>query len=140
MRRLILAAVMVLGLATAAQAQIIARPGDIVAWDQAQTDTVSRFEVNIGGGFATIGLPPIQNDANTRPGHNTYGWTIPAGTTGVLNLQVRACNAAGLPEQCGAALLGAITMGVPPPSAPVGPFRIIPGGQSLVVQPPGDED
>ena len=55
---------------------------------------VTRFEMAVDGGtWATIGVPPVGNDALTQPGSKTYVVPIPALTTGTHTVAFRACNA-----------------------------------------------
>lgn len=124
-----------------AQTSLSARPGDWLVWDQLTTSVASleRFEIAVdGGGFASIGLPPVSNDANTAPGHTSFAWQIPVGTVlGSHSYAVRACDDQALGDPCSAPLAGTVLIGVSTPPSPTNGFRVRPQ-DALVVQPPGE--
>lgn len=129
MRQSLMAMAVVLVMATGAQAQGQATPGQAFAFDYETaamtTYSVVRFEQQVdGGAWADIGIPEVSNDGQTPTAHTTYRVAIPALTPGAHAVSFRACNAAG----CGAASTTFPFVLIVQPPAPSG-TRVVSVGQ-----------
>ena len=95
MKRLLLLALL-LGVPSLASAQAL--PGDSYGFDYptASIGLVERFEMQIdAAAWVDVEIPPVQNDAQTTAGHDTYVTPIPALAPGDYVVMARACNAGG---------------------------------------------